>query len=391
MTDAILTLNAGSSSLKFAVFSGGKAQLRGEVASLDDAPRLVARNANGRLLPEHPWSTEAPPRFAEILTGLLGVIDGHLGATPLAAVGHRVVHGGGAYIVPTQVTPTLIAALTALVPLDPLHMPRNLAPIQALAEARPGLPQVVCFDTAFHHTMPPVATRFALPHALADAGLRRYGFHGLSFEYVAGELALTSPALAAGRVIVAHLGAGASLCALLGGRSIETTFGFSTLDGLVMATRCGRIDPGALLHLGRQGLSFAEIETMLYQQSGLLGVSGISGDVRVLLASQDARARDALELFSYRIAAEVGALASALGGVDGLVFTAGIGEHIAEIRAAVCGRLAWLGVRLDATANAADAPCISTPDSPIEVQVIATDEQTMIARHTRATLDAAAG
>jgi acetate kinase len=269
-------------------------------------------------------------------------------------------------------------------------MPDNLAPMHAVAAARPALPQVACFDTAFHHTLPAVARRFALPRAVSDAGVRRYGFHGLSYEYIAGCLAREFPSLARGRVIVAHLGSGASLCALLGGRSIDTTTGFSALDGLVMATRCGALDPGVILYLGRQGHSFTDIEDMLYRRSGLLGVSGISGDVRVLLASDDPHARDAIELFTYRIAGEAGALVSALGGLDGLVFTAGIGEHAASTRAAVCTRLGWLGVRLDGAANAAGAACISTPDSSVEVRVIATDEEATIAHHTKSTIRRAA-
>jgi len=251
--------------------------------------------------------------------------------------------------------------------------------------ARPTLPQVACFDTAFHHTLPPVAQRFALPREITDAGVRRYGFHGLSYEYIAAHLAGVSPALSRGRVIAAHLGSGASLCALRGGVSIATTTGFSALDGLVMATRCGTLDPGVILYLGRQGHSFSDIEDMLYRSSGLLGVSGISGDVRVLLDSPAQHAAEAIELFTYRIAGEAASLVAALGGLDGLVFTAGIGEHAPAIRAMVCDRLAWLGVKIDAGANEANAPGhISTPGSAIEVLVIPTDEEAMIARHTAA-------
>ena len=263
-------------------------------------------------------------------------------------------------------------------------MPDNLLPMHEVVTARPALPQVARFDTAFHHTLPPVARRFALPRAVSDAGVRRYGFHGLSYEFIAGCLTRQFPALAHGRVIVAHLGSGASLCALRDGHSLDTTMGFSALDGLVMATRCGSLDPEVILYLGRQGHSFADIEDMLYRRSGLLGVSGISGDVRVLLTSHDPHAREALELFTYRIACEVGALVSALGGLDGLVFTAGIGEHAPVIRAAVCARLAWLGLRLDSAASAA---CISTSDSVVEVRVIATDEELMIARHTQKVIE----
>jgi acetate kinase len=388
---AVLTLNAGSSSVKFAVFDhmaagapDGRATLRGELENLGAAPHLRATDAAGRILIEQTWASGTA--FPAVLAALLAFAESHLGGATLEAVGHRVVHGGAAYIAPTRVTPGVLTALTALTPLDPLHMPLNLAPIRAMAEARPDLAQVACFDTAFHHTLPLVAQAFALPRAVSDAGVRRYGFHGLSYEFIAGCLARQFPALAKGRVIVGHLGSGASLCALRGGASIATTTGFSALDGLVMATRCGSIDPGILLYLGRQGHSFDDIEDMLYRRSGLLGVSGISGDVRVLLASSDAHAAQAIELFNYRIACEAGGLAAALGGVDGLVFTAGIGEHAPAIRAEVCARLAWLGVELDAAANAAKGAVhgrISTASSKITVLVIATDEEAMIAQHTK--------
>lgn len=394
MAGSILTLNAGSSSVKFALFhtatgaeaAAPQATVRGEIENLDAAPHLLARDAGGVVLAEKRWPAGSVPSFATVLDALLAFTDAHLGRDGLAAVGHRVVHGGADHIAPELITSALLAALEALTPLDPLHMPDNLAPMHAVAAARPALPQVACFDTAFHHTMPPVAARFALPRAISGAGVRRYGFHGLSYEYIAFCLTQQFPALARGRVIAAHLGSGASLCALLDGRSVATTTGFSALDGLVMATRCGSLDPGVILYLGRQGHSFADIEDMLYRRSGLLGVSGISGDVRVLLASDDPHAREAIELFTYRIACEAGALVSALGGLDGLVFTAGIGEHAAPIRAAVCARLAWLGLRLDSAANATGAACISTPDSKVQVRVIATDEEAMIARHTQTTI-----
>ena len=393
MTGSILTLNAGSSSLKFALFDAAArtAAVRGEIEGLGDAPHLLARDSGGAVLAERRWPKGQEHPFATVLEALLAFADAHLGRDGLGAVGHRVVHGGAEHVAPERVTPALLAALDGLTPLDPLHMPHNIAPMRAVAAARPSLPQVACFDTAFHHTLPPVAQRLALPRAVSALGVRRYGFHGLSYEYIASRLPVVSPGLAAGRVIVAHLGAGASLCALMAGRSIETTTGFSALDGLVMATRCGSMDPGVILYLGQQGRSFAEIEDMLYRRSGLLGVSGFSGDVRVLLGSADPHAREALELFSYRIATQAGALASALGGLDGLVFTAGIGEHAAPVRAAACARLAWLGVRLDEAANAAGAGLISTRDSRVEVRVIATDEEAMIARHTRSTVGADAG
>jgi acetate kinase len=344
---SILTVNAGSSSLKCAVFGDGT---------------------------QKTWpASEAPA--ADALLALAGA--------SLEAVGHRVVHGGADHIAPALVTPALMEALEALKPLDPLHMEANLAPIRAIAAARPNLPQVVCFDTAFHHTMPPVARRVALPRAITEAGVRRYGFHGLSYDYIAGVLTREAPALAAGRTIVAHLGSGASLCALQGGRSIATTMGFSALDGLMMATRCGSLDPGVLLYLGRQGHTFAQIEDMLYHRAGLLGVSGISGDIRMLQDSPDPRAAEAIDLFTYRIAFEAGGLASVLGGLDGLVFTAGIGEHAPKIREAVCARLAWLGIAIDRRANEAGERCITTPDSRITVLVVATNEEAVIAGHVR--------
>ena len=386
MSGSILTLNVGSSSMKFALFDiePMSAILRGEITDLDTAPYLVARQSAGAEQTERHWPKGSDISFAAIVRDLLVFTQNHAGSAGFAAVGHRIVHGGPDHITPARVTPELIETLAALEPLDPLHLPNNLAPVRAIAAAHPSLPQVVCFDTAFHHTMPAVAQAVALPAAFASEGVRRYGFHGLSYEYVARHLALAAPALARGRVIVAHLGAGASLCALQGGVSIATTMGFSVLDGLVMATRCGNIDPGVILYLGRRGHSFADIEDMLYHRSGLLGVSGISGDMRVLLASDDPAARAAIDLFTYRIATEAAGLACALGGIDALVFTAGIGTHSPVIRANICARLEWLGLRLDDAANESDVSRISAPDSRIEVRTIATDEEEMIAHHTRA-------
>jgi acetate kinase len=376
----ILTLNAGSSSMKFALFSHAlEERLSGEIDNVSTAPHFHAIDAAGLVLANEVWEGES---FAGALGRLLAFADAHL-ENRMHAVGHRVVHGGAKHIAPALVTPALLRDLEALTPLDPLHMPLNLAPMRAIAAAHPALPQAACFDTAFHHTLPRVAWQFALPRTVQEAGVRRYGFHGLSYEYIADRLMQDFPALGAKKIVAAHLGAGASLCALEKGVSIATSTGFSALDGLVMATRCGRLDPGVMLYLAAQGLTQAEIEDMLYRRSGLLGVSGISGDVRTLLASKDPHAREALELFTYHIACETGALAVALGGLDGLVFTAGIGQHAPEIRAAVCARLAWLGVRLDAAANEANAPLISTKESRVEVRVMATNEEAMIARHTR--------
>lgn len=386
MTGSILTLNAGSSSLKFALFDARslKPELRGEITDIDAAPRLRM---------EQPATTEAarqvwPPGrdYADIIADLLDLADRHAGRGGVTAVGHRIVHGGCDHVAPERMTPSLLDRLTTLTPLDPLHLPHNLAAVRAIAAARANLVQVACFDTAFHHTMPAVARTVALPAAVAGRDIRRYGFHGLSYEYIARHLANTAPDLLQGRVIVAHLGAGASLCALKGGASIATTMGFSVLDGLVMATRCGTIDPGIILHLGRMGHSFAEIEDMLYHRSGLLGVSGISGDMRVLLASDAPDAGAAIDLFTYRVAIEASGLVGALGGLDGLVFTAGIGEQSAAIRAAVCARLAWLGLHLDDRANATGAETISTSGSDVDVRMIATDEEAMIAHHCRAVI-----
>jgi len=389
MAGSILTLNAGSSSLKFALFDAALSPvLRGEIEEIEAAPRLSARTATGSMLADRRWS-EKNKSFQTILEDLLDFVHDHSGRDGLGSAGHRIVHGGVDHVVPARITPRLLSALDQLTPLDPLHMQHNLAPARAIAATRPGLPQVACFDTAFHHAMPTEAQAVAVPRALQDAGIRRYGFHGLSYESIVSRLASENPELVGGRVVVAHLGAGASLCALKGGASIATTMGFSTLDGLMMATRCGHIDPGVLLYLARQGHSVAEIEDMLYHQSGLLGVSGISGDMRVLLASDDARAAEAIALFTYRIAIEAGGMASALGGLDGLVFTAGIGERAPAIRAAICARLAWLGVCLDAGANAAGATRINTPDSHVAVLVYATDEEMVIARHTHAVLSQA--
>ncbi len=391
MAGTILAMNAGSSSLKFALFSAdatAPAAARGEITEIAAAPHLVAHDPAKAILVDRHWPNGLADPFATALDGLLAFAESHLGGRGLAAVGHRIVHGGAKHVTPALITAPLLADLEALTPLDPLHMPHSLAPVHALAASRPDLKQAACFDTAFHHTLPPVAQRVAVPRSLELEGVRRYGFHGLSYEFIARQLAEQSPALARGRVIVAHLGSGASLCALLNGASIATTMGFSALDGLVMATRCGSVDPGVILYLLRKGLSPTDVEDMLYRRSGLLGVSGISDDLRVLLTSDDPRAGEAVELFTYRIATEAGGLVSALGGLDGLVFTAGIGEHSAAIRGAVCNRLAWLGVRLDPAANAGQPGRISSPGSSVEVWVIPTDEEAMIALHTQKLLRA---
>jgi acetate kinase len=393
----VLTLNSGSSSIKFSLFEIGEREAltlasHGEVEGIGSTPHFIARAPAGAVITERSWPDTDPP-FAALLESVIGWAESHLGADTLVAVGHRVVHGGVKHDRPERVTPDLLAALDRLTPLAPLHEPHNLAPIREIAAARPKLPQVACFDTAFHHGMPRVATRFALPREYDAAGIRRYGFHGLSYEYIARRLGETAPDLAGGRVIAAHLGNGASLCAMHAGKSIDTTMGFTALDGLVMGTRCGNLDPGVVIYLEEErGLSAKEIEDILYHHAGLLGVSGgIASDMRTLLASPDPRAREAIELFVFRIVREIGALTSSLGGLDGLVFTAGIGEHSPEIRKAVCTGLGWLGVELDAAANEKNATLISAGQSRVAVRVIPTDEEAMIARHTLDTLHASNG
>jgi acetate kinase len=386
VSDAILTLNAGSSSIKLAVFDlapGGRLSCwrRGELREAGAAQRFRLRDAGGRTIAEETWQAEG---FETSLSQLMARIGDELAGRRLAGIGHRVVHGGAGHRVPERVTPDLLALLEELADLAPLHVPHNLAPIRAIAGQLPDVPQVVCFDTAFHHTMAPVARRFALPREYEDRGIRRYGFHGLSYEYVARQLAALSPRMHAGRTIAAHLGSGASMCAMRGGASVDTTMGFTALDGLVMGTRCGALDPGALLHVMRQdGLDVEAAERLLYTRSGLLGLSGVSNDMQVLLGSGEASAGEAVDVFVYRIVREAGALASVLGGLDGFVFTAGIGENAPEIRKRVCERLGWLGVDLDGEANRRGAAVISTPESRVEVRVVATDEEAMIAEHVR--------
>jgi len=298
------------------------------------------------------------------------------------AVGHRVVHGGPGYTSPVAVDDAVLAALEGLVPLAPLHQPQNLAPIRAIRERFPGIQNVACFDTAFHRTHGEVADRYALPEPLYREGVRRYGLHGLSYEFIARTLPRVAPEIAGGAVVVAHLGSGASMCAMRGGRSIDSTMGFSALDGLPMGTRCGQLDPGVLLYLLRKGNGVEALERLLYHDSGLLGLSGFSNDVRDLLASGDPGARLALDYFVYRAGREIASLAGALGGIDALVFTAGIGENSPEMRARICARLEWLGIRLDTDANRHGGPRISNPQSPVSAWVIPTDEERMIAEHT---------
>lgn len=391
---AIVSLNSGSSSIKFALFTLGQDgphhAAAGKLDGIGTAPHLIARSADGDVLIDRSWQNGASRTHEALLHDLFAWAGAHLPDHEIVAVGHRVVHGGTEFFRPEIINDALLAELDALCPLAPLHQPHNLAAIRAIRTLAPELPQVACFDTAFHHDLPMVATRFGLPRALHDRGIRRYGFHGLSYEYIARTLCEVAPELAAGRVIAAHLGNGASLCAMRNGRSTDTTMGFTALDGLMMGTRCGTIDPGVLIHLQtREGMSASEVEALLYNQSGLLGVSGISSDMRALHKSDDRRAAEAIELFTWRAAREVAALMMSLGGLNGLVFTAGIGENDPAVRAAICARLAWLGIAIDPAANTGNAPVISTADSRIAVRVIPTDEERMIAMHTLAALTSA--
>lgn len=385
-----LIVNAGSSSLKMAWFSEqierrlnafvdyheSPAQLRfwGELASEAKVCRLAG---------------EAEPMTAA-LEEMMAECRRAFGLEALHTIGHRVVHGGTRYRAPIRLDEAGIAALAALAPLAPQHQPFNVAGIETIARAHPELIQVACFDTAFHQSQPEVAQRLAVPRQWFEQGIRRYGFHGLSYEYIAGRLGELDPEAALGRTVVAHLGHGASLCALKNSRSVDTSMGFSTLDGLPMGTRCGRLDPGVLLYWLAHGQETDTLNDMLYNRSGLLGVSGLSDDMRVLLASDAAQAAEAIDLFVYRCIAEIGALVAVLGGLDALVFTGGIGEHAAPIRQRIVAGLDWLGVRIDQTANADDALCISSADSRIRIWVVPTDEERVIAMHCQR-LEASAG
>ncbi len=387
MSDQILVLNSGSSSIKFALFTAAPEPVRGlhgNISGLGVSPAVRAWDGNGNpLRAQLPGEGPQQRDHAAALRWLLDWLNLEERGGQLVGAGHRVVHGGARHAEPVRIGPGMLDELEQLTPLASLHQPHNLVAIRALGKALPGLPQVACFDTAFHRTQPAVAQDFALPREITVAGVRRYGFHGLSYEHIASVLPRHLGTRAGGRVIVAHLGSGASLCAMKNCASVATTMGFTTLDGLMMGTRCGAIDPGVLLYFMRErGMSAAEIEDLLSRRSGLLGVSGLSGDVRELLASDDPRAREALELFVYRAARELGSLAAALAGLDALVFTAGVGEHAAPIRAMICERARWLGVELDGDANSRHERIISRAGSPVTVCVIPTDEEAVIARHT---------
>jgi len=388
MTDAILVLNAGSSSIKFSLFRAQSGELeflsRGQLEGIYTAPRFAASDAAGAVLATREWDAGTQLGHAGAVDHLIGFLREQGGDHRLIAVGHRVVHGGLNYSAPTLINAEVLANLDKLIPLAPLHQPHNLAPIRIVAELTPQMPQVACFDTAFHHGQPELAQAFALPASITDRGVRRYGFHGLSYEYIAGALPSLDARAAAGRVVVAHLGNGASMCAIKAGASIASTMGFTAVEGLPMGTRCGSLDPGVVLYLMDElKMDARAIEKLIYQQSGLLGVSGVSSDMRALLESSDARAKLAVDLFVYRVGRELGSLAAALGGLDALVFTGGIGEHAKPIRERVCRDAGWLGIEFDPAANDASGPRISTASSPAAAWVIPTNEELMIARHTR--------
>ncbi len=391
MAKSLLTLNTGSSSLKFVLYAlrneAPEPSCKGEIEGIGTQPHFIVCDPDGATLDERRWPGGDTTTNDALLAYLLDWIDHHLAGDSLAACGHRIVHGGPKYVEPVRITAKIIADLESFAPLAPLHQLQGLAAVRSVQAARPDLAQVACFDTAFHHGMAPVVSRIALPRSWEETGIRRYGFHGLSYEYVAGRLAVVSPRLATGRTIIAHLGNGASLCALKAGRSADTTMGLTPLDGLVMGTRCGAIDPGVVLYfMQHHGLSASRIEDILYHRSGLLGISGISSDMRTLLASKETAAGEAIDSFVFHILRETGALAATLKGIDGFVFTGGIGERAPVIRQLVCSGLGWLGIELDEAANQRGVGRISTENSAIEVWVIATDEELVIARHTIRTL-----
>jgi acetate kinase len=388
MREAIAVLNAGSSSIKFSLFAEGgddlELTLRGQAEALQTAPRFVAKSANGETLSTHAWPEGTLLGHAGALDHILAFLREQAQGLDVKGIGHRVVHGGMKYAQPMRMNRQVLQDLEQFVPLAPLHQPHNLTPIRLMLERRPDVPQVACFDTAFHRGQPELAQMFALPMQLHDEGVRRYGFHGLSYEYIASMLPRLDPRAATGRTVVCHLGNGASMCALLVGRSVASTMGFTAVDGLPMGTRCGALDPGVILYLmDQRGMDARAIEKLIYNQSGLLGVSGVSSDMRTLLASDAPRAKLAVDLYVYRIGRELGSLAAALGGLDAIVFTGGIGENSADIRELVCRHAAWLGVQLDAAANRAGGPRISTASSQAAVWVVPTNEELMIARHTR--------
>jgi acetate kinase len=388
MNDYALVLNAGSSSLKFCVYGRPQGETwrleaRGQIEGIGTSPRFSAKDGAGGRLNGHGANLSEVRDASTALDCLAAWLRSRYGGARVLGVGHRVVHGGAKFSSPAIVTPSVLEELRKLIPLAPLHQPYNLAAIEAVGERLPDVPQVACFDTSFHRHQAAVAEVIPLPSEIRHAGVQRYGFHGLSYEYIASILPQVAPEIAGGRVIVAHLGSGASLCALSNGRSIDHSLGFTALDGLCMGTRPGAIDAGVVLYLFQSlGLSAKEVETILYKKSGLLGISGISNDMRDLVGRSEPGARLAVDYFVYRAAKEIGALAAVLSGIDGLVFTAGIGENSVEIRARICEASAWLGIDLDSEQNAQHGPRISRPKSRVSAWVIPTNEELMIARHT---------
>ncbi|MGF6571301.1 acetate kinase [Paraburkholderia sp. GAS333] len=384
--DVILVINAGSSSIKFHAFSVNGGVLDpiagGKLEEIYSNPRFQVKRQDGEIVDEKRWPEGERLGHDNAIAFLLDWLRGHAGDATLLAVGHRVVHGGERYSEPVRVDDEVLAQLESLVPLAPLHQPHNLAAIRSICSRNPQLPQIACFDTAFHHTQPALATRFALPPDITQRGVRRYGFHGLSYEYIASVLPQYDERAAYGKTVVLHLGNGASMTALNHGKSVASTMGFTAVEGLVMGTRSGSLDPGVVLWMMEEAhMDARAIEALLYKRSGLLGVSGVSSDMRTLLASDVPAAAEAVDLFCYRISRELGSLAAALGGLDAIVFTAGIGEYAAPVRERVCRAAAWLGVLLDPQANAKHGPLISDPQSAVDVWVIPTNEELMIARH----------
>ncbi|MFL6768221.1 MAG: acetate/propionate family kinase [Sphingomicrobium sp.] len=387
MAECIAVVNAGSSSVKFAFYDSEGDQpllLKGQVEQIGVAPSLSASNPAGEEVSSLSWPAEGFGH-AQAMAAILEVAREQLAGSTVKGVGHRVVHGGTNFTGPVEVTAEIIAELEKLAPLAPLHQPHNLGPIKAIAQNRPDVRQVACFDTAFHQSQPHLAQAYALPRELSDSGIRRYGFHGLSYEYVSGRLAEIAPDHGGKRIVIAHLGNGASLCAVHEGRSVATTMGFTAVEGLVMGTRCGSIDPGVLIYLmDEHGMDARALESLIYKKSGLLGVSGISSDMRSLRGSDDPKAREAIDLFIYRIVREIGSLSAALGGLEGLVFTGGIGQRDLRTRQEVVAGCAWLGADLDEQRNAAGEGLISSDYSKIPIWVLPTDEERVIARHTAA-------
>ena len=386
MSDAITVLNAGSSSIKFSVFALDDTELKlvysGQAESIFNNPRFVAEDQSGQVVDEKRWPEGERLGHDGALDYLVGFLREHTNEYKPIAIGHRVVHGGVEFTHPERLDEATVERLEKFIPLAPLHQPHNLSPIRLLFERVPELPQVACFDTAFHAGQPELAQWFALPREITEAGVRRYGFHGLSYEYIASVLADYDPDAASGRTVVMHLGNGASMCAIKACRSMASTMGFTAVEGLPMGTRCGSMDPGVVLYLiDQMGMSVQDVERLMYKESGLLGLSGMSSDMRVLQESDDPRAGFAIDYYVYRIGRELGSMAAALGGLDSIVFTAGIGENSDYIRERVCREAAWLGIELDPQANAAGGPRVSTPESGIAVWAIPTNEELMIARH----------